>query len=88
MKKITITIGIASLAIIASLVVNLNISRQTTTLVMKNVEALARGEGGGINHVTCYSESVVKVGATYYDCGNCQKVYNEKGKGSQSKCFN
>lgn len=87
MRKIAISIGILNIIIIACVAVNLNISRHTTTLVIKNIEALAIGEGGGSNHNICYSESVVKVGASYYDCGTCQKVYNEKGKGSYTKCF-
>ncbi len=42
---------------------------------------------GGEYHI-CYSESRVKVGYTYYDCGSCPtKVYDEKGRGNVSKCF-
>ncbi|HEY9542146.1 MULTISPECIES: hypothetical protein [Bacteroidales] len=53
----------------------------------ENVEALTDGEGYG-NYNICYSESKVAKGHTYYDCGNCLiKVYDEKGKGSYSKCF-
>lgn len=55
-----------------------------------NVEALTRGESGagGTNYNICYSESVVRIGASYYDCGNClKKIYDEKGKGSYTKCF-
>lgn len=55
-------------------------------LFSANVEALADEEIGG-NYKICYSESVVKVGYTYYDCGPCTKVYDEKGRGRYSKCF-
>jgi len=48
----------------------------------------AKTDVGGGNYHICYSESRVKVGYTYYDCGNCPtKVYDEKGRGSVSKCF-
>lgn len=52
----------------------------------ENVEALTNGEESGIYNI-CYSESKVKKGYTYYSCGDCKKVYDEKGKGSYSKCF-
>lgn len=55
-------------------------------MLNENVEALTAGESGG-NYNICYSESKVVKGYTYYDCGNCQKVYDEKGKGNYSKCF-
>jgi len=52
----------------------------------ENVEALTAGEGSE-NYNTCYSESKVAKGYTYIDCGSCQKVYDEKGRGPVSKCF-
>ncbi len=52
---------------------------------MENVEALSQGESANYN--ICYSSSKVVIGYTYYDCGSCEKVYDEKGKGSASKCF-
>ena len=51
-----------------------------------NVEAWADDESAA-GYVICYSESVVKVGYTYYDCGTCEKVYDEKGRGNYTKCF-
>lgn len=32
-------------------------------------------------------KSTVQVGRTYYDCGSCEKVQDEKGKGSYTKCY-
>ena len=53
-----------------------------------NVKALMESETQpGKNYNLCYSESVVRLGYTYYDCGKCEKVYDEKGKGAMSKCF-
>ena len=54
-------------------------------LFLANVEALSQGES--LNYNICYSSSKVVVGYTYYDCGSCEKVYDEKGKGKYSKCF-
>ena len=55
-------------------------------LLLQNVEALSESENLEKYHI-CYYESVVKKGRTYYDCGSCKKVYDEKGKGTYSKCF-
>ena len=55
-------------------------------LLLANAEALADGEGES-NYNLCYYESVVRKGRTYYDCGSCVKVYDERGKGHVSKCF-
>ena len=55
-------------------------------MLNENIEALTAGESGR-NYNICYSESKVVKGYTYYDCGNCQKVYDEKGKDNYSKCF-
>ena len=46
-KKLLIAATILTLAIIASLGINFNIGKTTTTISIKNVEALARGEGPG-----------------------------------------
>lgn len=55
-------------------------------LMMENINALA--ESGSSNYHICYSESKVRKGYTYYDCGDCTtKVYDEQGKGTYSKCF-
>ena len=56
------------------------------SMLDENVEALTAGEGSE-NYNTCYSESKVAKGYTYIDCGSCQKVYDEKGRGPVSKCF-
>ena len=89
MKKKIIAVAVfLSIAIIASIGINFNISRSTTTLAMKNIEALARGEGDGTRYHICYSESRVKIGYSYYDCGDCPtKVTDEQGKGRYTKCF-
>ena len=49
---------------------------------------LAQGEntGGGGNSVTCYSESRYRRGATYWDCGDCTRYCDARGKGSTSTC--
>ena len=53
-----------------------------------NVDALADEEDFAPDGSTiCYYESKVKVGHTYYDCQTCTKIYNEKGKGTYTKCF-
>ncbi|SUE34589.1 Uncharacterised protein [Rikenella microfusus] len=63
-------------------------------LTLANLEAMALMnsaldvDGGGQSYVICYSESRVKKGYTYYDCGKCpEKIYDEQGKGRYSKCF-
>lgn len=55
--------------------------------LMENVEALADNDQSGSRYRICYNRSRVKTGYTYYDCGTCQKVYDEKGKDSESKFF-
>ncbi len=78
-------------AIVAMAAFNMNVSADNndfSALTLSNVEALASGESGsGSNYNICYSSSKVRTGYTYYDCGSCTKVYDEQGKGSQSKCF-
>jgi len=56
-------------------------------LLNENIEALTNGESTP-NYNLCYFESKVSKGYTYYDCGSCSKVYDERGKGTYSKCFN
>lgn len=77
------------LACAASLVGNQSERTDSEKTFDENVEALADEEntGSGTNYRICYSESKVVTGYTYYDCGTCQKVYDEKGKGNKSKCF-
>lgn len=61
-------------------------STNLSSLALANIEALAnRSESTG-NSVTCYSSSESKSGATYYDCGPCEKQFNSKGTGSSSTC--
>ena len=57
-------------------------------LFSANVEALTSGEDGGAGYVICYYTTRVKVGHTMYDCPTCSKVYDEKGTGNYSKCWN
>jgi len=81
-----ITLG-GALAVTAAMGVQMASSNKTASnLFMQNVEALASGESGS-NYNICYSQSKVMVGRTYYDCGTCAKVYDEKGVGNPSKCF-
>ena len=62
-----------------------NLQNQKDDIVSANVEALSEVENQ--NYSICYHESKVAVGYTYYDCGTCQKVYDEKGRKNYSKCF-
>lgn len=57
-----------------------------TDIELMNIEALAYGSETTGNTVDCYSESAHKRGATYYDCGDCSKQFNQKGVGSQRTC--
>lgn len=60
---------------------------EADVLLNENVEALTNGENGQSYHI-CYFESKIVKGYTYYDCGDCPtKVYDEKGRGTYSKCF-
>ena len=58
----------------------------TNDLLLQNVEALSENESP-TNYRICYYKSVVRKGRTYYDCGSCEKVYDEKGTGTYTKCF-
>jgi hypothetical protein len=81
--------GFAALAIGAVATFNLNVANRdsaTSDVSLANVEALASGESGTGNAVTCYSSSVSKSGATYYDCGSCTRQFNSKGTGSSGTC--
>lgn len=60
---------------------------KNSKLIMDNVEALSSGDVSSSNYRLCYSESKIAKGYTYYDCGKCEKVYDEKGKGTYTKCF-
>ena len=89
-KKIISSVFALALLATAGWGVNksMNSDANLSDLALANVEALAGDESGGSNYNICYSESRVKVGYTYYDCGDCpNKVYDEKGRGTYSKCF-
>lgn len=87
MKKTKIFCAIVVLALVCSVLrVNYKTSREFRCL-LENVEALAGNDQSSGNYRICYSKSKVSAGYTYYDCGTCQKVYDEKPKGDQSKCF-
>ena len=43
-------------------------------------------EGGSGNSVTCYSESRYRRGASYWDCGNCTRYCDARGKGATGSC--
>lgn len=83
---------LATILIVASLCVVSYSSQKNqendSKVFLENVEALTeRAEEGGSDGIICYYSSKVSIGYTYYDCGTCKKVYDEKGKGSYSKCF-
>ena len=61
-------------------------AEESNDLLMANVEAMSQEEGSG-NYIICYHESKVRKGWTYYKCGSCSQIYDEKGKGTYSKCF-
>ena len=89
-KKILSGVFVVAIAAIAAVNVNFNSEAENalSALNMANVEALADGESSGNNYNLCYSESKVRTGYTYYACGDCpNKVYDEQGKGTVSKCF-
>lgn len=88
-KKILAIPIIAVLVCIAGFVGKSSAKTDRERALDENIEALADEENTGsvTNYRICYSESKVATGYTYYDCGSCQKVYDEKGKGSKSKCF-
>lgn len=90
MRKNIVKIGTVTCLVVLS-TIGVQITKDNNNnigLGFENIEALASdAEGGGSNYHICYYESVVKKGYTYYDCGSCEKVYDEKGKGQYSKCF-
>ncbi|MBR1573496.1 MAG: hypothetical protein IJ652_01450 [Bacteroidales bacterium] len=87
MKKIiTATIALGLLVAASLFVGTQYVKSEENSLFNANVEALASAESGS-NYVICYSQSKVSIGHTYYDCGTCTKVYDEKGYGHYTKCF-
>ena len=87
-KKIICLFGVVAFLVIGGVLLRGRvINKETYDLTTANIEALTSGEYGGNDYALCYYESVVKKGYTYYDCGGCKKVYDEKGRGTYSKCF-
>jgi len=90
-NKNKVLMGMAAVSISVVALANAHFANKSesslSALNMANVEALADGESGGGNYNLCRSESKVRAGYTYYDCGSCAKVYDEQGKGATSKCF-
>ena len=88
MKKKIILFAAGAVLLAASAITFASVNKSNDPmddLFKANVEALARNESG--NYRICYSESVVRKGYTYYDCGTCTKIYDEKGRGQYSKCW-
>ena len=87
MKKTVITVVAAATLCTAVYAVH-QININDKDVLTANLEALTDDESSsGSNYNICYSNSKVRKGETYYDCGRCQKVYDEKGKGDYTKCF-
>lgn len=94
MKKIFI-FGATAAALVCAVVLGIKSHcANNDTLFYANLEALTNPEddGGSVeygngNYNICYSESRVRSGYTYYDCGSCTKIYDEQGRGIYSKCF-
>ncbi len=92
MKRQKISISLCLLTIVAGITFAVaqshHMQNQENDILSANVEALSNDEDDDTKgYSICYSESKVVVGYTYYDCGTCKKVYDEKGKGRYSKCF-
>ena len=85
MKTLLLTLTAAAAITTAAFCIHRQITLSDDPL-FANVEALTDDESND-QYAICYSESQVRKGATYYDCGTCEKVYDEKGKGTYSKCF-
>ena len=81
----TAIIVVASAVVISVMTFNPQQS-ESDLLLNENIEALTEGEEPA-NYNICYYESKVQKGYSYYDCGSCRKVYDERGKGTYSKCF-
>ncbi len=89
MKKICIamcTILVCGVVCFALCANGLGKQKQSELLLDANVEALTNNEESE-TYVICYYESKTVVGYTYYDCGTCRKVYDEKGYRKYSKCL-
>ncbi|HTO15417.1 MAG TPA: hypothetical protein VLZ83_06585 [Edaphocola sp.] len=88
-KKVIFAVatGLFALAMVFNMNVLQSNSAGDVSLESITVMAQAGGESGGGYNI-CYYESRVRTGYTYYNCSTCNtKIYDEKGKGSYSKCF-
>lgn len=78
-----------SCSLILGLVINFQLFKESKTnaVSLNSIALMARAsaEDGGYN--ICYYESKVRTGETYYDCGTCEKVYDEEGINRYTKCF-
>lgn len=87
MRKIYLRIMSVTTIIVTLFIISISIKVDAPDSIFQaNVEALANDESSA-GYVICYHESTVKVGKTYYDCGTCEKVYDETGTGKYTKCF-
>ncbi|WP_099292637.1 MULTISPECIES: NVEALA domain-containing protein [unclassified Butyricimonas] len=91
MKKKTLNIlFIFIIAIITSISININLSKKESfgNLALKNIEALARGEGGSGSEsgkATCYTRASVNVNDEYLRCVEC-KYYSGTGVTTGGYC--
>jgi uncharacterized low-complexity protein len=61
-------------------------SNDVPSLLVRNVEALAQGEGGSSENWSCWSQE--KSGSGYWRCGSpCQWIDGAGGKGTEGKCY-
>lgn len=82
-------ISLAAIFIITGSFLHFNLTENTSmsNLSLTDISAKAHADPESGNEVYCYSESRVKIGYTYYDCGPCDKVYDEEGRGDRLKCI-
>lgn len=76
-KAISSILSIFIIAIITSISVNINFSKKQNfgNLALKNIEALARSEGGSESgKATCYTRASVNVHDEYLRCVECKYV--------------
>lgn len=88
MKKVILKLTLVAAFVVSAgySVYTSQVNEELSDLALANIEALAGGELGG-NTVDCYSSSLPKKGATYYDCGLCRREYNSKGDGNARQCI-
>lgn len=90
MKKNVFVCSLVLCSVLCGFIIqNNNIEISENVYLKENIEALSQaGDGLPMNSpATCYSESKVSTGYTYIQCGDCKKVYDEKGKGSTGNCY-